>query len=242
MIACFCCHLGWTDIINSLALIHYYKDHFDKIVVFMREDAKGLLQYFIKDMPTIEPIYFPHDILSCSVYGYYLQLQQKCNQPIYPLFFGFHDQYRNDIYRKAFDKSTDFFGDRFYSAYHLDPKIRYEHFIFRRDNEIEYKKYQEVIQDKKDYILVNDTPENPIEGLNKETISLTNLSSSFFDCIMILEKAKEIHAIDSIWSCFCFMIDMKYGILKNVKVVIYCKRGYKQFYKGCEKLPNWTIL
>jgi len=242
MLACFCCHLGWTDIINSMALLKYYKSRFDKIFILMREDAKEMLEYFIKDSPNLEAIYYPLDILSVSVFGFYLQLQNTIKQPIYPLFIGAHDQYRIDMYQKAFDRSNDFFSHRFYSAYDLDPKLRYEYFIFIRNKDLELKKYQEVIQDKKDYILINDTPENPIDIPKNNTISLTNLSSCFFDCIQILENAKEIHVIDSVWSCFCFMIDMKYKLLTNVKIFVYCKRGYKSFYEGHEKLPHWTIL
>jgi len=241
MIACFCCHLGWTDIINSIALLYYYKNHYDKIYVIMREDVKELLEYFIKDIPTIEGLYFPIHTLYNGIDRYYNELQASQKDPIYPLFFGAHDILRNDIYKNAFSNSQDFFSHRFYSTYHLDPKIRYEYFIFRRDKDLELKKYQEVIQDRQNYILINDTPENPIDIPRENAISLTNISNYLFDCIYILENAKEIHMIDSAWSCFCFILDMKYNLFTNVKIVIYCKRNYRNFYDGHEKFPHWTI-
>jgi hypothetical protein len=255
MIACFCCHLGWTDIINSLALIHYYKDQYDLIYVLMREDAGEMLQYFIKDVPNIVPLYFPIDVLSVSVYGIYQHLTQRINEnspspiPVYPLLIGLHDKDRNDQYQGAFLKSSDHFCDRFYTCYDLSPNTRYEHFVFSRNKEIEMIKYQQIVQNKpykEGYILINDTPENPIDTLirGEDCISLTNVSNCFFDCIMLLENAKEIHAIDTIWACFCFLIDMKYQILKNkgVKVIVYCKRGYREFFKGYETLENWTLV
>ena len=50
-------HNGWTDIINCLALINYYCKLYDKIYLIMREDAKELVNFYIKDIKNLEIFY-----------------------------------------------------------------------------------------------------------------------------------------------------------------------------------------
>jgi hypothetical protein len=64
----------------------------------------------------------------------------------------------------------------------------------------------------------------------------------FFDMIRVLQNAKEIHMIDSVWAAVCYSIDARYGLLSHIPIYIYCHRGFRQMFTEPKTLPNWTIV
>ena len=68
-----------------------------------------------------------------------------------------------------------------------------------------------------------------------------NMSDVFFDYIKVLENAKSIHLIDSVWAAICYLLDAKYTLLKNIDVNVHCLRGYEEMFIEPKKLPNWKI-
>ena len=67
------------------------------------------------------------------------------------------------------------------------------------------------------------------------------MSDVFFDYIKVLENAKSIHLIDSVWAAICYLLDAKYTLLKNIDVNVHCLRGYEEMFIEPKKLPNWKI-
>lgn len=229
-------HQGWSDIINCMGIIHLYSLHYQEVYLVMREDARELIDFFIQSMPNVIPLYHSKDQLDhTSVIYNYLY-----DPTLIPLTHGIFDAYRRDAYKGAFSRNTDFFTKSFYTSYGLEPIVRYTHFVFERNLPMEIEKYHQVITTEEEYILSNDTPETPIP-LTKPSISLTNISNNFFDCILILERAKEIHLIDSSWACFCFILDMKYRMFQHIPITVYCSRNYQAMFEGYEALPNWRL-
>jgi hypothetical protein len=47
---CFYSHQGWTDIINNLSLISYYSKIYDELIVLMRDDARQIVDYYVKGL------------------------------------------------------------------------------------------------------------------------------------------------------------------------------------------------
>lgn len=237
-------HQGWTDIINCLALINYYSDKFEHIYLLAMEDAREIYEFYIRNISNITVIYIKQeDTRNPHIGGSYLKLGQT------PLLFGIYDINRTDQYRSNFSLDhnpiDDFeFVNRFYSRYGLEPSIRIQYFNINRDYDIEDNKYKEVIGDKyQSYILYHDSIQVPLPIEKKDNyINLHYISNCFFDCIKILENAQEIILVDSVWSCICYILTLKYNLLSNIKITVYCKRGYYHMYKDVNKLSNWTII
>ena len=93
-----------------------------------------------------------------------------------------------------------------------------------------------------EYVLYHDTKEVEIPKKEDCTIiQLDHLSDIFFDCIKILEDAKEIHMIDSVWACFIYLIDCKYKLFHDKLIHVYCKRSYFEMFTSPIKLDHWII-
>ena len=99
----------------------------------------------------------------------------------------------------------------------------------------------------KDYILIHDNSVNKIfEGqdtnINKKylkynnILNLSNISPNMLDIIKLLinDKLKEIHVINSIWLHILYLLKLRYSLIK-VKIYVhqYCRphrRGYKKSF------------
>ena len=102
---------------------------------------------------------------------------------------------------------------------------RINDFIFQRDHELESRIYNDFIKEHgTNYILYHEVIEN--YDKNIKAINLKSISNLFFDMIMVLEKAIEIHLLDSVWGAFVYQLDAKYRLFKDKKIVLYAKRGY----------------
>ena len=228
-------HQGWTDIVNCFALVSYFSERKDEIVLLIRDDSKELVDFYTKNISNVRVVYVkkeeldnPYTLVPYSMY------KSDC-------LFGVHDRHRNDKFRTAF-VPTDDFVNNFYTSYGLDPNIRMDSFSIDRDLNAEEAKKREVVGDRTNYIVCHDTPETRIDGKKDEWINMNCVSNVFFDCIKILEDADELHLIDSVWAAICYLLDCRYGLFQNKKVVVYCKRDYYQMFSSPRKLKNWTLV
>ena len=83
----------------------------------------------------------------------------------------------------------------------------------------------------------------PDDMKDKKIIQLDKISNLFFDTIKLIENAKEIYCIDSVWSNFIYLLDVKYKVLrkKNIPIYITCNRGYSFMYEN-PHLVGWNLL
>jgi hypothetical protein len=252
-------HQGWTDIINSLGLIRYFSNKYEKLYLINRSDAEPLINFYSKQFTNVIPMYmsketvdyFPHMINNIS-YNFNISEELKVLVNATKEYIGLHDKYRNDKYKNCFDNNTIekvCFIYAFYNSYDIDSTNHILMFSIIRDLDLEKNKKNEIIKTNKPYILYHDTDEVQIKSeiiVDTNAIDLINLnqiSYIFFDCIKLLEDSVEIHLIDSVWCAVCYLLDAKYGLFKNKKIYLYPKRGY---YNGMfappYKLDNWIIM
>ena len=235
-------HQGWTDIINCLALINYKCKLYDKIYLVMREDAKQLVNFYVKDIKNIEILYEEKqninedDIL--FVVNKYKNLNLEKNDF---LCFGCHDKSRKDKYKNAFEKSGGCFVNKFYTDYEIPYITRINDFTFNRDKILEENTYNKFIKKYgKEYILYHEVIDNYDQNI--PIINLNGISDIFFDMIKVLENAIEIHLLDSVWGALIYHLDAKYKLFQNKKIILYAKRGYYSMFLSPIKLDNWTII
>ena len=235
-------HQGWTDIMNCLALINYNCKLYDKIYLIMREDAKQLVNFYVKDIKNIEILYEDKNNINedgiLFVINKYNKLSLEKN---FFLGIGCHDQIRNDKYKNAFDKTSGFFVNKFYTSYKIPYITRINDFTFNRDRLLEENTYNKFIKKYgKEYILYHEYIDNYDQ--NMPIINLNGISNIFFDMIKVLENAIEIHLLDSVWGAFIYQLDAKYKLFQNKKIILYAKRDYSAMFLSPIKLDNWTII
>ena len=174
-----------------------------------------------------------------------------------------HDKFREDKYRHYWgsnnfkNKSSRHFSEMFYTFYDIPFDEKVYSFSLDRDFDLEDKTYSQFISENtKNYVLYHDDQENHLHGsLHVSTkidfenildgynyVNLNKKSNKFFDYIKVIENAKEIHLVDSIWAGICYQIDAKYGVFKNIPIYLYSKRGHSFMFEYPIKLENWTIL
>ena len=228
-------HQGWTDIINCLALINYYSKLYDKIYLIMREDAKQLVNFYVKDIKNIEILYGGGILF---VINKYKKLNLEKNDF---LCIGYHDKSRNDKYKNAFVKTSGFFVNKFYTSYEIPYITRINDFTFNRDRILEEDTYNKFIKKYgKKYILYHEVIDNYDQNI--PIINLNSISNIFFDMVKVLENAVEIHLLDSVWGALIYQLDAKYKLFQNKKIILYARRGYYNMFLSPIKLDNWTII
>jgi hypothetical protein len=229
-------HQGWTDIVNCLALIDYY-NNYDILYLLIRDDSYKLINYYIKNKSNVIPVFVQKNILdNTNPIQYFNNTRKIENYDI--LFHGMHDAYRIDNYKYVFSLNN-FFVNSFYSAYDIDYINRVQSFNLERDYNIEDNIYEKFINKYGKKYILNHEIENIISEY--PNINLNNYSDTFFDCIKILQNAKEIHLLDSIWGSIIYCLDAKYKLFKDIKIYIYCKRGYTKMFSEPVLLENWIF-
>ena len=268
--ACVYFHQGWTDIVNCLSLINYYNNLYDEIAVLSRSDASDLMEFYTRDMPSVSVVYLKTDNgrfygqfrkLECPKVHYNAEGIVDIPSDFDIMFHAEHDKYREDSYKgywyRSIKKPTNHFVEAFYTYYDIDYSIRVEGFGVTRDKRLEEETYDNFIKKhSSNYILYHDDEENQQRGSHHVStkikfsktiegctyINLNKASNIFFDYIKILQNAKEIHLVDSVWAGLCWQLDAKYGLFSNKEIKLYCKRGHREMFLKPIKLKNWEFI
>jgi hypothetical protein len=237
----FTCHQGWSDILNSLPLLNYYKEIYCCDIYFLvRKDAEKFVNFYIKNL-NIKLILIEKENLNVSnIFQIIKYLNFNENDLIKN--HGSFDILRTDEYKNSFLKSSEYFSEAFYTSYNINSITRINYFNIERDLDAEKELYNNFINKHSiNYILVH----GDIAIEKKENISyvnIDNLSEILFDCIMILENALELHLIDSIWGVLVYLLEGKYKVFKNKNINIYCQRGHIDMFTKPLKLDNINII
>lgn len=237
-------HQGITDIINSVALINTFSEQIH-VILITREELQSFIEFFCKNRSNITYYYESMDIFR-NIGELRKKYKFLLNDPkVLIKTFGMFDVLRDDEYNNAFTKNNHlFFVDKFYANYDLNPLDRINHFVFERDPIIE-ELFFDKISPPNSYIIVHqDVKRNLLVRASKGVlpwINIDGISSNFFEAIKLLEKASEIHCIDSCWAAFIYIIDAKYGIFQHIPITVHCLRGYRRMF-SLVNLSNWNIL
>ena len=235
-------HQGWTDIVNCLALINYYCRLYDIIYLLIRSESRDLIDFYTRDIENLSIIYIKKEEIDAIQPDEFrrtykeLDLTRADN-----LFIGGHDAHRTDTYRGKFG---GFFVSGFYVSYDIPYITRISDFSFRRDTELENEVYDAFVkQHGTDYIVYHEVIENYDKAIPiVPFVNLDGISTRFLDMIKVLEHAREIHLLDSVWGALIYQLDAKYQLFKDKKVVLYAKRGYHPMFTDPFTLDNWTIV
>jgi len=246
-------HQGWTDIVCQLSLVNYYVKKYDNLKVIMRQDSQNLFNFYIKDLPSVFPIYIPTD------HGRHINNDHFNVDFTYDwLFHGFHDEFRNDKFQYSFLNNHNhvYFIEGFYTSYNINYSERIDSFNLIRDENMENILYEKFIKQYGiNYIIYHDDINNHIHGPNSIStkidlpsipnvvnVNLNNKSDIFFDYLKIIHEAKEIHIIDSVWAAICYQMDSKYGTFNDKIINLYAKRGHVPMFTYPKLLKNWNII
>ena len=236
-------HQGYTDIINCISLVGYYKHSYNKIILFCRKEMTRFINFFIKNMTNVTCIFDEQ----CNIDNAYLLYSNILNN-VDILFFGCHDIYRADAHKGAFGKYLHkcSFVHKFYLAYNIAFETRILYFDFIRESELEEHYYTKMNPTNEKYILTHTGTNAQIDinyinnKNNYKIINLNDSSDIFFDSIKLLMNAQEIHCIDSSWAVFIYLVDSKYKFFDNVNIFIHCVRNYNFMFETDK--TNWKII
>lgn len=253
-------HQAWTDILNQLSLIDYYCSKYEYITVILRPDAKPIFDFYLKNKNNVTKIYDSVANTTLVPDSFY----NKFDPNIYDyLLHGKLDRNRKDKYKDVFMTSSRsiHFNKKFYTCYDIDYINKINFFNIERDVVVENAFYEKFIsQHGYNYVLYHDNQlgDSSINFIKHDSIKYINLNGKaldMFNMIKILENSKEIHLVDSVWASFCYMLDARYGILKNIKIYLYPFTPKERWgglikdihYKSELKLDpvsleNWTIV
>jgi hypothetical protein len=229
--------------VNCLGLIGYYlkEDPRRTLLLIAREDAEPLVRAFCAD--------------KADRVCWQLQLKSELDAtgPRYPawarkrLIHGGLDGGRGpgDPYAGAFDRARMHFVPAFYRAYDIPYEWRTRGFTFARNAEAEAAflakfgnplpgTYDVAHQNPDEGLLIPDCPAGALE-LNKS-------SNVFLDAVALLESARSMHLIDSVWAALIYCIDAHYGYFRHVPIRVHCLRHYTFMFNDPDVLPNWEIV
>jgi hypothetical protein len=247
--AVFIPHQGFTDIVNCLAQINYHISlkKWDTLYVIVRSEAYDFVEFYVRDKPNVIVQSAPLQVLDSVMHGWH----GGCITDVYQyfsnilgvesyetLFIGVPDKHCTNEYKNKFmSYECNNFVKRFYEPYAIPFETRISMFEFTRDHDLEQKTYDTfVAKHGENYVLTHTI--QPIQS-EYPIIELDNATSVFFDYIKILEHAKELHLLDSVWAAIVYQLAAKYGLFKDKKIVIYYRRNYTWMFNDPVALPNF---
>lgn len=257
-------HQGWTDILNSFALLNYNAPKYAHMFAIVRDDAKPLFDFYIRSMKNISVIYAPHpiNILPEFFVEHVKQFNEIPESQIDRCYYGQWDWFRTDSFQgkwlENYSLTEENFVKNFYEFYDIPYRFRTDLFSFERDYEQEGKLFETFVvtelggESGRPYTLYHNYQNlitSEIEDLqtrspNVQFVNLHEKTPVFFDYIQILLGAKELHLVDSVWAALVYLLDARYNMFgnRNIPVTVYCKREYKNMFTMPYELQNWKIL
>lgn len=247
-------HQGWTDIINSAAFISYYARRYKKLYLCIREDTVDLHSFLTSQFPNVIFVKGPPS----TWYEFLPEAVEKiCDDPSNKSInsqdrhiIGILDDLRTDSYKRVFrslEYETEFWL-KFYSAYNISYSVSINYFDILRNHRAEDELYNKVVKTQS-YNVVHLTERSNLQIPTEEELQirkyecyeLHQISPHMFDAIKILQNAKGIYLIDSLWAAICYHLDAKYRLFSHIPVTVYCLRNYKTMFTKPVNLPNWQV-
>jgi hypothetical protein len=178
--AILCIPQGWTDIFNCFGLINFYSKKYIKLYLVIRDDAKELINFYIKNLNNIELIFISNKKFIKGRYindGLIYKLIKKyyninnCQQ----IFIGFTNHgytgydFKINILKSIFKNFEINLPKCYYKTYNIPYSVRINNFIFDRDYKLENLKYNNFIKENGyKYILYHSNNNNIDFIINKK--------------------------------------------------------------------------
>jgi hypothetical protein len=171
---------------------------------------------------------------------------------------GIPETYSNPDILKENSKEYENNSTAFYLANGIPKYIKFDNFYYERNKINEEKLYNKLNLIKNNYSVICEYGNNLIDRIyisNKEQIINIHNISKFFDILMILENATEVHLIENAVSLFIYHMQTR-KLMKNITINlhIYSRKEPARIISNDIKsniylnmllqpiLPNWNII
>lgn len=242
-------HQGWTDIFNCLALIGYYTPYFTTLHVIHRMDATDLLETYCAQFENVvlHPIHI-NQFTELFCVGDSIHSHGRLHKffgldptTVKILGHGLMDIHRNDVYKGVYGPAVDdrsvFFVDAFYSPYSIHPQTRIIEFVWTRNSFLEKPVYDK-------FVAIYGTQyslKHGVPATEDGQIELGESSTNFLDTIHVLENAKSMILLDSVWAVFVYLLQAKYNLFVNTPITIRTRgHNYERMFQT-PQFPNWSF-
>lgn len=227
-------HLGLGDHLMCHGIVREYCKNYDRVGMFCKSQNLPSVAFMFRDLKNLSIIPIERD--------------QDAFRTIFWNKFTFGKRRWNKVVEIGFENLNRTSGEQleqqFYRAAGIPFEKKWESFHINRDS-VREKALEEKLRTPAEYVFVHDDNRYPIADA-RITSSLPRvrpqrgLTDNIFDYCGVIERAKEIHAIDS---SFMFLIDCLPCKAPNQKLFIH---RYARPDNADWQLPilkkNWTIL
>lgn len=225
-------HLGLGDHIICNGLVRTFLENYERVFLFAKEhNAKSVSRMYI-DNPRLVVLPMP-DFGSDGWYGESSYTQDYSTQSGLPLLqITVKDLKENE----NFDKS-------FYESVGISHNHRWEKFHLNRDLESEKSAFEKMVGDANTpYIFVHDDIKRGFELIpfnqHGHRVIKNDTSVDFFSIISVLEKAEEIHCMESSVSCLIEQLET----IDEKKLFYYPKIRNSIFCYQATRRKSWKIV
>ena len=222
-------HLGLGDHIMCFGIVQYYCTLYDKVITFSKGHNYESVCFMYKDLLNLE-------VVKADDRGATEYINENPQHLVKYIGFGGLD-YSSPLSLDA----------QFYKMANLS--LEYKYFPFnsmRRDKEKEDKLFSKLVPENTDYIFLHDDADRGMKidlPKGKYVVQAKKEHTScIFDYCKIIEKASEVHVIES---SFFFLVDcVPY---ENLEQSLYCHRYVRVgSFKSPIEIPHhqkkWSIL
>lgn len=197
-------HLGMGDHILCNAIVRTYAEKYDRVYLFVKPKNISNVRYMYRDVSNIKYIALDdleiHNFMRFSPQNNYLIVGHQ----------KLHEELKIN--------GTLTFDEIFYKMANVPFEDKWNKFYFQRDIEKEKDTYYNKLglKDNENFIFMHDDPKNG-RVINETYISKNDkiikpidyLDIGVFDFLYTIEKAKEIHCMDSSFSCLIDTIQLR---------------------------------
>lgn len=254
-------HNGWTDFFSQYPLYREKISKYKEVIIFVNEASKIPLLKALYPEETIRVevprIINTYDGYYTCIHCHTIGTNSGCPRgggPCKYIDYSNYIEYDN-IKLNAFDNYTKWnlfkegksFLESFYEYYNLDfiQTIQSHPFIINREH---CKTFYDSLSISGDYIVVHDMNEHTILVNNKDNLRLINLDSTskiIVDTVMVLEGAKELHLLDSVYGFFVLFLQINYNLFTNHRIYLYYRSTNTddRFYAIQKYIPDtWSVI
>jgi len=264
-------HFGWTDLLQHVGMVRYYKTLYKTIVLVCLPHQKEFLEALYPDFELLFLQFDGHHSINAAAKKLfdedYLILcdGHQCSPELVSSFYrqNLHLAPTTEIQRincESFSKSSlhvcdnikyrndnePGFDERisFYTLSGLDHSIAFDYFKIIRDSNAEEIKYNELVTTG-EYSVVHYVDGMDLSHTNYPIIKLNDRSNKIVDTLKIIENAKEVHIYDSLYGVLCYFLYFS-NQLKGPKFYLhkYARMQIPKFfdYKKMEGSGDWIVL
>lgn len=180
-------HLGLGDQVICNGLVRHYTEIYDSIYVFCKPRYMTNISKMYRDNSKIRLISMDdadvHQFMQINRDNKYIIVGHT------PEFFG------------SVDKGETF-DHLFYKNLNMDISLKWNKFYYKRDSETEKRTFYDLykLKDDEEFIFIHESNERKLNKNIPDNIKKVypdNMELTIFDYLFIIEKAKEIHVMNS---------------------------------------------